>query len=74
MGVDMVVVSGRIGANNNRGGIESDCWGNSGKWLTDITDVSTIILLLIRLLQEISNMLVNKVAKGTVLCAMLFVE
>lgn len=74
MGVDMVVVSGRIGANNNRGGIESDCWGNSGKCLTDITDVSTIILLLIRLLQEIGNMLVNKVAKGTVLCAMLFVE
>ena len=69
MGVDMVVVSGRIGANNNRGGIESDCWGNSGKWLTDITDVSTIILLLIRLrLQEICNMLVNKVAKGTVMC------
>ena len=69
MGVDMVVVSGRIGANNNRGGIESDCWGISGKWLTDITDVSTIILLLIRLrLQEIGNMLVNKVAKGTVMC------
>ena len=49
--------------------------GISGKWLRDITDVSTIILLLIRLrLQEIGNMLVNKVAKGTVLCAMLFVE
>ena len=26
MGVNMVVVSGCIGANNNGGGIESDCW------------------------------------------------